>query len=97
MAWYAQQLDALSSIPPAIPAPPVLQTQSFGPECGTPATYTRPQQERLDVHLHRRRRVQGTNPLMPHLTQAFQNYRKKQASKPDQKWPDVLEAPFLDG
>lgn len=34
---------------------------------------------------------------MPLLTQAFQNYRKKQADKPDQKWPDVLEGPFLDG
>lgn len=37
------------------------------------------------------------NPMMPLLTQAFQNYRKKQADKPDQKWPDVLEGPFLDG
>lgn len=40
--------------------------------------------------------MQGVNPLMPLLTQAFQNYRKKQADKPDQKWPDVLEGPFLD-
>jgi hypothetical protein len=34
---------------------------------------------------------------MPLLTQAFQNYRKKQAGKSDQKWPEVLEGPFLDG
>lgn len=34
---------------------------------------------------------------MPLLTHAFQNYRKKQAEKTEQKWPDVLEAPFLDG
>lgn len=93
MAWLPQHLEALSSIPPLIP--PVLRTQSLGTEYGTPA-YPRTQQ-RHEQHRHGRRRQQGINPLMPLLTQAFQNYRKKQADKPDQKWPDVLEGPFLDG
>ncbi|KAL2134140.1 hypothetical protein VTI74DRAFT_902 [Chaetomium olivicolor] len=93
-AWYAQHLEALSSITQSIPAPSVLRTQSFGSEYGTPA-FSKSQQ-RHELHLHGRRRLQGTNPLMPLLTQAFQNYRKKQADKPDQKWPDVLEGPFLD-
>ncbi|KAK4238285.1 hypothetical protein C8A03DRAFT_43929 [Achaetomium macrosporum] len=115
MAWFAQQLEALSSIPPSLSplpslpslapstlAPPVLRTQSLGPENGDAPTYARPQQQRHDldhlhVHLHGRRRLQQeTNPLMPLLTQAFQNYRKKQADKADQKWPDALEGPFLD-
>lgn len=60
-------------------------------------TYTTRPQQRHELHLDGGRRVRGTNPLMPLLTQAFQNYRKKQADKPDQKWPDVLEGPFLDG
>jgi hypothetical protein len=54
----------------------------------------------LHLHAHGwRRPQQDLNPLMPLFTQAFQNYRKKQKGKPDsdQKWPDVLEAPFLDG
>ena len=34
---------------------------------------------------------------MPLLTKDFQNYRKKQEDKPDQKWPEVLEGFFLDG
>ncbi len=95
MAWYAQHLGAISSIPPSIPVAPVLRTQSLGPDCSA-AGYSRSQQ-RHELHLHGRRRAQGINPLMPLLTQAFQNYRKKQADKPDQKWPDVLEGPFLDG
>jgi hypothetical protein len=31
------------------------------------------------------------------FTPAFQNYRKKQADKPDQKWPEALEGHFIDG
>lgn len=95
MAWYAQHLEAFSSVPPSVPTPPILRTQSLGPEYGTPPDSR--SQQRLGLHLHARPRLHATNPLMPLLTQAFQNYRKKQADKPDQKWPDVLEGPFLDG
>ena len=92
MAWFPQQLEALSSMPPLMA--PVLRTQSVGSEYGTSA-YSRT--KRHDQHGHGGRRPQGTNPLMPWSSQAFQNYRKKQAGKPDQKWPEVLERPFLDG
>ena len=95
MAWYAQHLEALSSIPSSIPAPPILRTQSLGTEYGT-AGFARLQQ-RHEPHQHGRRKLPCVNPLMPLLTQSFQNYRKKQADKPDQKWPVVLERPFLDG
>lgn len=93
MAWYSQHLEALSSIPSSIPSaiPPVLRTQSLGPDYGAPA-YSKPQ-----LHSHGRRRPQGSNPLMPLLTKDFQNYRKKQEDKPDQKWPEDLEGFFLDG
>ncbi|KAK4154743.1 hypothetical protein C8A00DRAFT_42549 [Chaetomidium leptoderma] len=95
MAWYAQHLDALSSMPPLIP--PVLRTQSLGPDYGAPPGYPRSSsQQRHKHHPHGRRRSQGINPIMPLLNQAFQNYRKKQADKPDQKWPDELEGHFLD-
>ncbi|KAK4105737.1 hypothetical protein N658DRAFT_513115 [Parathielavia hyrcaniae] len=96
MAWYAQQLEALSSVPSSIPplGPPVLRTQSLVSEYGATA-YSR-SQHRPEAYPHGRRRSHGTNPLMPLMSQAFQNYRKKQSDKPDQKWPEVLEAPFLD-
>ncbi|KAK3300244.1 uncharacterized protein B0H64DRAFT_421514 [Chaetomium fimeti] len=97
MAWYAQHLEALSSIPSSIPPviPPVLRTQSLGPDYGAPS-YARSQQ-RHELHSHGKRRAQGSNPLMPLLTKDFQNYRKKQEDKPDQKWPEMLEGFFLDG
>jgi hypothetical protein len=97
MAWYAQHLEALSSVPSSIsPAiAPVLRTQSLGLDYGAPA-YGKPQQ-RHELHSHGRRRAQGSNPLMPLLTKDFQNYRKKQEDKPDQKWPEALEGFFLDG
>ncbi|KAL1835741.1 hypothetical protein VTJ49DRAFT_6146 [Mycothermus thermophilus] len=37
------------------------------------------------------------HPLLPFLGQAYQNYRKKQEDKPDQKWPIELEVKFIDG
>lgn len=111
-AWYAQQLEAVTSIPSSIPPmiPPVLRTQSsLGPDYGAP-TYTQPQsqrqphqqqqqqQPRHELQPHGRRRSQGSgNPLMPLLSQQFQTYRRKQADKPDQKWPQILEGWFLDG
>ncbi|SPQ18053.1 e7c7de85-27a1-4ff5-b479-e02e431e7c2e [Thermothielavioides terrestris] len=86
-----------------MPAPPVLRTQSLGPGYGAATAYASAStgtsartQQRHDLRLQSRRRAQGVNPLMPLLTQAFQNYRKKQAGKSDQKWPEVLEGPFLD-
>ncbi|KAK4248015.1 regulatory protein abaA [Corynascus novoguineensis] len=98
IAWYAQHLEALPSIPSSIPPviAPILPTQSLGPDKGAPA-YPRSQQRHgLHPHGRRQRHEQGSNPLMPLLTQAFQNYRKKQADKPEQKWPEVLEGHFLD-
>ncbi|KAK4039830.1 regulatory protein abaA [Parachaetomium inaequale] len=96
MAWYAQHLEALSSIPSSIPPviPPVLRTQSLGPDYGVPADPR--SQQRHELHPHGRRRSQGSNPLMALFTPAFQNYRKKQADKQDQKWPEALEGHFLD-
>lgn len=91
MAWYAQSLEALPPTPSSIPpgTPSVTRTPSLGPDYGRRAVAkARPQHERQH---------QASNPLMPLLSQAFQNYRKKQADKPDQKWPDALEGHFLDG
>ncbi|KAL2154946.1 hypothetical protein VTH82DRAFT_3622 [Thermothelomyces myriococcoides] len=53
-------------------------------------------QRRLEARPHGRKQRRWTNPLMPLLTQAFHNYRKKQAGKPEQKWPEALEGYFLD-
>ncbi|KXX80450.1 Regulatory protein abaA [Madurella mycetomatis] len=94
MAWFAQHLDTLSSMPPSIPTPPVLRTQSLVPEYGA-LPYTK-LQRRQESDVHGRGRPQGANPLMPLLPQSFQNYRKKQEDKPDQKWPEVLEGHFID-
>jgi transcriptional enhancer factor len=98
MAWYAQHLEALSSIPSSMGPlmTPVLRTQSLGPDYSAPPAYTRSQQ-RHELHVHGRRRDQGSNPLMPLLSNNFQSYRKKQAGKPDQKWPEEVEGFFLDG
>lgn len=74
---------------------PVLRTQSLGPDYGAP-TYTR-SQLRHELQLHGRRKQQDSNPLMPLLSHNFQSYRKKQADKLDQKWPEELEGFFLDG
>ncbi|KAK4129465.1 hypothetical protein N657DRAFT_660802 [Parathielavia appendiculata] len=96
MSWYAQQLEAHSSVPSSIPplGPLILRTQSTVSEyCATAPSRS---QHRHGAYLHGRRRSHGTNPLMPFLSQAFKNYRKKQSDKHDQKWPDVLETPFLD-
>lgn len=95
MAWFAQHLDTLSSMPPSIPTPPVLRTQSLAPEYGA-LPYTK-LQRRHEPDVHGRGGPQGANPLMPLLPQSFQNYRKKQADKPDQKWPEILEGHFIDG
>ncbi|KAL2180251.1 uncharacterized protein P884DRAFT_315607 [Thermothelomyces heterothallicus CBS 202.75] len=99
MAWYGQQFEVLSSIPPSIPpvmAAPVLRTQSLGPDYGTPAYPGNRTQQRQEARLRGRKQGRGSNPLMPLLTQAFQNYRKKQADKSEQKWPEALEGHFLD-
>lgn len=108
MAWYSEQIrqlgaaSGLASMSPSIPTPPIVPTQSFGPDYGssTPSVYGR-QQQRHHYQGHRvtnfRRRQFEENPLIPLLPTAFQNYRKKQADKTDQKWTDVLEWGFIDG
>ncbi|KAK4647785.1 uncharacterized protein QC761_104390 [Podospora bellae-mahoneyi] len=107
MAWYSEQIrqlgaaSGLASMSPSIPTPPIVPTQSFGPDYGssTPSVYGR-QQQRHHCQGHRvtnfRRRQFEENPLIPLLPAAFQNYRKKQADKTDQKWTDVLEWGFID-
>jgi hypothetical protein len=96
-AWYTQHLETLSSVPSSIPplAPPVLRTQSLVSEYGATA-YSR-SHHRHEPQMQGRRGSRGVNPLEPLMSQPFQNYRKKQTGKTDQKWPDVLERPFLDG
>ncbi|KAK4196882.1 hypothetical protein QBC40DRAFT_257547 [Triangularia verruculosa] len=108
MAWYSEQMrqlstaNGLASMSPSIPTPPIVPTQSFGPDYGssTSSIYGRPHHQRHHYQGHRvtntRRRLLEENPLMPLLPAAFQNYRKKQADKGDQKWPDVLEWGFID-
>lgn len=108
IAWYSEQIrqlgaaSGLASMSPSIPTPPIVPTQSFGPDYGssTPSVYGR-QQQRHHYQGHRvtnfRRRQFEENPLIPLLPAAFQNYRKKQADKTDQKWTDVLEWGFIDG
>jgi hypothetical protein len=39
--------------------------------------------------------IDGVNPI--YLSPEFKEYRRRQAEKPDQKWPDLLEDAFLDG
>ncbi|KAK0748060.1 hypothetical protein B0T21DRAFT_379979 [Apiosordaria backusii] len=106
MAWYSEQIpqlaatNGLASMSPSIPTPPIVPTQSFGPDYGSASlVYGRPQQ-RHHLQGHRvtniRRRLFEENPLIPLLPAAFQNYRKKQADKTDQKWSDVLEWGFID-
>ncbi|KAK4170281.1 hypothetical protein QBC43DRAFT_295133 [Cladorrhinum sp. PSN259] len=100
MAWYAERMGhigavtSLTTMSPSIPNPPILPTQPLMSEYGS-STYSRPP-HRHSIHGYGRRRPYGENPLMPLLTQAFQNYRKKQADKSEQKWPDVLEEAFVD-
>ncbi|KAK3996861.1 hypothetical protein QBC44DRAFT_339050 [Cladorrhinum sp. PSN332] len=101
MAWYAERMrqigavNGLTPMSPSIPTPPIVPTQSLVSEYGSSA-YSIPPQRHHSVHSHGRTRPYGDNPLMPLLTQAFQNYRKKQADKSEQKWPDVLEEAFVD-
>ncbi|KAK0670755.1 hypothetical protein QBC41DRAFT_387817 [Cercophora samala] len=108
MAWYSEQIrqlgaaNGLASMSPSMPTPPIVPTQSFGPDYGssTSSVYGR-QHQRHHYQGHRvtniRRRLFEENPLIPLLPAAFQNYRKKQADKTDQKWSDVLEWGFIDG
>ncbi|KAK4231721.1 regulatory protein abaA [Podospora fimiseda] len=104
MAWYAERIpqigavNGLTSMSPSIPTPPIVPTQqSLVSEYGSSSAYARPPQQRHhSVHGYGRRRPYGDNPIMALLTQAFQNYRKKQADKSEQKWPDVLEEAFVD-
>ncbi|KAK3393771.1 hypothetical protein B0H63DRAFT_407062 [Podospora didyma] len=93
---HYDQLGLLTSrLPPSIPTPPILPTQSLGSVHGSQG-FTRLQQ-RHQIQLHGRRRRNGINPIW--LSQEFQAYRKRQTDKDDksdQKWPDVLEDAFLD-
>ncbi|KAK4193444.1 hypothetical protein QBC35DRAFT_469107 [Podospora australis] len=105
MVWYEQirqlggvNTNGLTSMLPSIPTPPILPTQSLVQDYGSSASspYPRSQSRQVHPYGHARRRMYGDNPLMPLLTQAFQNYRKKQADKTEQKWPDILEEAFVD-
>jgi len=103
MAWYAERMRQIGSVgsgggglaptTSSIPTPPIVPTQSLTSKYGA-SSYPGPPQRQHSFG-YSRRRMYGENPLM--LTQAFQNYRKKQADKPEQKWPDVLEEAFVDG
>lgn len=101
MAWYAERMrqigavggGSLAPMTPSIPTPLIVPTQSLVSKYGS-LSYPRPPQRHHSFG-YNRRRMYGENPLI--LTQAFQNYRKKQADKPEQKWPDVLEEAFVDG
>lgn len=92
---YAERLAALASITGTMPAPPILPSQSFGGSYGGPSSLRLRQRHQLQLQrLHRH----GINPIK--LSPGFQNYRKRQTErddKSDQKWPDELEDPFLDG
>lgn len=90
----SQGMSALSPLPPAIPAPPIVPTQAISSAYGTSANL---RLRRQQLQMQRQKR-QSINPI--YLSPQFHTYRKKQAEKDDktsQVWPDVLEDAFLDG
>lgn len=91
---YAPRLDALSSLssamPAAIPTPPVVPTQALGSSYAMSL-----QHQRNRHHLAPRQKKQRINPICQSIQ--YQNYRNRQQNKEDQKWPNALEEPFLDG
>ncbi len=99
---YPQRVDGLaslsSSIPHGIPAPPMvptLPTQALGSTRYESAYAMSLQHQRSRLQLNQRRRRRAINPIS--LSPQYQNYRKRQKDKEDQKWPDTLEDAFLDG
>ncbi len=78
------------SLSNSIPTPPVVPTQALGSSYAMSLQHQRSRQ-----HMAQRRRKRGINPIC--LSPQYQNYRNRQQNKEDQKWPDSLEEPFLDG
>ncbi len=95
----SQSLSILTTVPPSIPTPPVVPTQSFDLHYGRAAGNPRLRQYQVQAQMQGqgqgRRQRHGINPI--YLSAGFQAYRRKQAEKDAQIWPDILEDAFLDG
>ena len=85
---YPSSYGSMASLPPSIPRPLIVPTQSFEGYGGMG-----------DLRLRRQFQENREHQSPFYLVPAFDAYRKKQADK-DEKlkvWPDLFEHAFLDG
>jgi len=89
---YSQGSPLTSRPPPSWPilVPPIVPTQSMWSLYNSTGHKLQVQQRQLQNGS-----IDGVNPI--YLSPEFKEYRRRQAEKPDQKWPDLLEDAFLDG